>query len=478
MAVEPLYQAVKPKILLVNFTSADAESLQAKNYHVERGWATTVAHHYPSPGYEYDIVIARFDQEGLDESRTLSQYGTSSDDDYDNLRELLEGAGFALVFTDTDNRTPIYAAGITDVDLLTLDERDTNYSIASNQENVSLMGYNFVLGVLRRERGNIKRPVQVGLSWRQDESQPIYSLAQNAAEQPIAIIGFNRNETWNPTKIAYDRTYLTRFVLLPAVDGSYARITADFLSQLPLWRPELFPSDANYGWLENEIYWSEQMVQEKDRLVQIRESLENSIKVQEEKCLTATREDQWMKQLIVADDSDEFPEGSKLTDATKDALTFLGFSVEHRDKETRDGKRREDLVCKDAEYEALVECKGTVSPNPQESYASQLLSHLVAAKAQTGMLVINHERKRDAFARTLPYQDAPHVLEYEGITIIPTAELFKLIRAVQSGILPRERARALLKVQGRFQYLPEEETTVTKESGDDPLEGTKSGSQN
>ncbi|HUY62686.1 MAG TPA: hypothetical protein VMV50_02765, partial [Candidatus Paceibacterota bacterium] len=123
---------------------------------------------------------------------------------------------------------------------------------------------------------------------------------------------------------------------------------------------------------------------------------------------------------------------------------------------------------KDGEYEALVECKGTVSQNPQEAYASQLLNHLLAAKSNgepRGILVINHDRKRDALSRSLPYEDAPHILEYD-IAIVPTVELFKLIRAVQNGEKTTEEARALLKTRGRFQYpLPEASPGSTAESG-------------
>ena len=456
MTTELLYTIQKPKILLINFNKADEDAIRAKNYNVERGWATDGAHHFPSPGYEYDIIIARFDKKGFDDARKISQYGVSDDDDYTKLNQKLEGAGFALVFTEDGLDTySLIPAGVSDIKLVDLDERDKHYEISTNVAP-ALPGYQFSVGILKRVSPDLVTPISKGLEWKSSVYEPKFSLLDNALEKSVSAIGYHKKDVWNPeTGRHSDASYTIRYVILPPLKKGYARVVIDFLSQLPTWRTDLFPTDGSYSWLDEEKYSSARIVGSLNEIEKQKDLMEKEIEKLEEAHLKEKQKDYVIQQLLICDDGDEFDEGKKLTDVVKYSLEYLGFSVQNTEKDTtKTGKRREDLTCKDAEdeYASVIECKGTVNSNPPESYVSQLLNHMVIGKAEKGILVVNHDRKRDAFSRSLPYEDAKHLWEdSENITILSTVELFKLIRKVENGEITKEKARLIIKTPGRVE---------------------------
>ena len=453
MALQSLYKVVRPKILLVNFEAVDEELLLGRGYNVERGFVNGDSHHFPSPGYEYDIVIARFDRKGYDDARKVADHGTTSNEDADKLSDLISGAGFALIFTGSLEQKSLRELGMNRPQLTTLDARDTSYVVVEESPQTHLPGYNFTVRLLTQQRENIVLPVAVGLTWKNnDEDNPVYGLAANAATIPIAAVGYKRVRSEYDKEVhKWKYNHNLQYVILPEVKGGYARITADYLAQLPRLKPDLFPGDENYRWMENEAYTSEEVKRQEGILNSIREDFEARQSAQETAYKQAHEADQWMRQLLIADDSNEFTEGEKLTDAVLKAFSVLGFEVEDGDKTLKGGKRREDLRCMDGEYSALIECKGTISQNPEEGYVSKLQNHLIAKKHDTGILVVNHDRKQDAFSRGLPYEDSPHILDYE-LTIVPTVELYKLLRAVERGEVSKEDARSYLKAKGRFEY--------------------------
>jgi hypothetical protein len=67
-------------------------------------------------------------------------------------------------------------------------------------------------------------------------------------------------------------------------------------------------------------------------------------------------------------------------------------------------------------------------------------------------LIVNHDRKRAPSDRPLPYNDAQHILESDTITILPTTELFKIIRAVQGSEITKDEARKVISSPGRVTY--------------------------
>lgn len=463
-----LFPISKPKILLLNFGAWEQEELRKKNFNVELGWASGGEHFFPSPSYEYDIVIARFDEVGQDAARnsTGNQVDISHDRaEYEALTSKIEGSGFALIFSGDDQY--ILASGIRNLSLslVELDERDTEYRIldekkTESREEIEKPGLSFISALLMRFRDHIIRPVKYGIS--PDSSSyvaplKIVPIAWNANRQLISCLGlYEHTKTVLTSPYTSNQiliSYTLRFIFLPSFKD-HIRIINEILAQLSSWRPDLFLQSVNFSWLDEEKYFPKQVLEIHLKLEAENKRHEEAIGKLQAEVNEYIQKDWFMRQLIIADDSDEFEEALRLTPAVEKALQELGFAVERRETVLREGKRREDLIIRDEEFEALLECKGTTSSNPPERFVSQLQQHLLSNRSTpSGILVVNHDRMRDAFSRGLPYEDAKHLWEdATNITVLPSVELYKIVRAVQGQKLSKVQARELIKQPGRVQY--------------------------
>jgi hypothetical protein len=171
-------------------------------------------------------------------------------------------------------------------------------------------------------------------------------------------------------------------------------------------------------------------------------------------------------QILIADDSDEFEEDEQLTPSVKKTLEEIGFQVELVDaqlKKVGKRKKREDLLVREGDFVARAECKGTENQNASETYFGQVERHLrlgpseVDGKKVTGLLIVNHDRKRDAFRRDPPYSDEDGeklIATHDDIGLLWTVELYKIALAVRKGELAPDEARRLIKQAGRITYTP------------------------
>lgn len=469
--MQHLFSIQKPKILLVNFTEEEAQVIVDKKYNAERGWAINDAHFFPSPGYEYDVVFAKFDEQGYESARKLSQYGANNDD-YDDFQAKLPEKAFAVVFSSEKEDSDFSCAGITDVEPMTIDDRNKEVIISpSLKENVPIKGLSFTRSLIEKYKEDIIIPIPYGIKKkRTSDREPYYELLTNEKGEILSLIQFTKHEDYDDKGYRFVKELTPNFLVLPPIPKKYERVVVEILSQLPSWRPELFPKSENYEWITNEQYISQEI---KDVQQKIEEEIEDHrqrlLELEKERSVVEEK-DSYLRQLLIADDSDEFLEEENLTSSVARALTFLGFEAEIKEKTAEKGRRREDIVCKDDDYQALVECKGTISQNPPEKYHSQLQNHLLASVDQgirKGILIINHDRKNDAFKRLPLYDDeaTAHLWkETENVSILSTIELFKIIRAVQKDELEKSNARDLIKKPGRVQYQinkvsPEEKST-------------------
>jgi hypothetical protein len=456
---EQLFPVQKPKILLLNFTEAETAPFVARNYNFERGWMFRNGYNFPSPGYEYDIVIAKFDKFGSEESRKLSQYGTDDWEDINALNETLRKFnGFALVFTPEDDGSIISlnAVGLDNLDLVDLDERDKEYTLTDYSDE-RFVGFSFVKALYTKYAKKLNIPFAQGIETRRDEVDPFLSIVTNANGQIVGGMGFHRFQDWNPTRGDYDNTFRPRCVVFPALKESYETVSIEILSQLPQWRPELFPT--------NERDWSSDDRYKSSETKRIEKEMETELKKFETRVteLEAERGSEYLKdsmlmQILIADDSDEFAPGTKMTDATLAVLKTLNFQVEDTSEVKENGKQRADILMKDPVdgFVAIVECKGTTAQNPPENYFGKITTHLLAKNGEVtrGVLVVNYDRKSDPFSRTPIYEDSPHIFDEEQkqIGILSTVELFKIVRDVQNGKLTKEQARAMIKQPGRIMH--------------------------
>jgi hypothetical protein len=363
-----------------------------------------------------------------------------------------------LAFNSEGEDYDLDCAGIDDVKPMRIDERNTSYLTPEYNLNkdVPVHGLPFIQSLIQKYKESISNPTPYGISIRKrSNEEPYVTLLTNERDEMLSLMQYTQHTEWSQSQRAHVTTSLTpNFLVLPPIPGKYARITVEILSQLPQWRPELFPKSENFEWASDSKYWSPAMVEESKNRQRLKEEYENKINESETKFASHASDDLFMKQILIADDGDEYPENENLTSSCCEALEFLGFRVENKEKSTEKGKRREDIICQDGDYVALVECKGTISENPPEKYHSQLLNHLLASEdIKKGLLVINHDRKNDAFSRLPLYDDAPHIIDESPNTgIFSTVELFKIVRAVQTDEITKDDARELIKAPGRIEY--------------------------
>lgn len=469
------FPSLRPKILLINFTSAEAEQLKAKHWNVEMGWAAGVVHYYPSTPAEYDIVIAKFKEDDIATAQRemVNLVATTDVDDYSRLASRMTTHGFVITFTGETSIDSLRATGLPYLSLDELDNRDTVYTVSAEKGAVAITkpGLSFIKTLLNKFKESMSRPVKHGVRQNKlGEAHIAEPLAHNAENKPIGVMGFDEIKRFPDKAVAIRNSmvgirpvltlvgYTPKYIVLPAMEGVCVRVVTEILNQLQEWRPELFPKDNNYKWLEGDKYLPIGAAGIGKRLENERAKHESAVEALQTELNTLLEADKPTRQLLVADDSEEFLPADNLSSSVAAALRELGFIVEQKDTELRDGKRREDLVCSDTDFEALAECKGTVSSNPPESYVSQLLTHILSVKdrsVHTGMLIVNHDRKNDPTSRSLPYEDAKHLWEnVDDRIIVPTVELYKIVRAVQNGELEKPQARLLIKRPGRFTYPP------------------------
>jgi len=144
------------------------------------------------------------------------------------------------------------------------------------------------------------------------------------------------------------------------------------------------------------------------------------------------------------------------------ALEFLGFAVVDVDAEhdAQGLQREEDLRISDGDYLAVVDA--TAAPgNAKQKMFEDLRAYMERRRADPrfadavvrGMLVVNQHRHDPPMLRLQLYEtDQRWVTEANarGVSLVPTWELFRLIRGVTVGDISKDDARAALQQPGLF----------------------------
>jgi hypothetical protein len=150
-----------------------------------------------------------------------------------------------------------------------------------------------------------------------------------------------------------------------------------------------------------------------------------------------------------------------LVDAVADALSELGFQVDNVDKALAPGQaRKEDLRVKDGEWIALCEVKG-YTKGAKLGDISKLQNYATLFAVETGSppsgiwYAVNAYRDSDPTGRPALLPGADEYIEVfaeVGGLAIDTRDLFLLLKAIETGALDRQSARAGLKASvGRYQ---------------------------
>lgn len=459
----------RPKILLLNISHEDHQLLLEKGYTVERGFTETqvygppgtplVNHYYPSPPYEYDIVIFNCDRKLIRLLKSLFQGKTQSN--YEDMRLLchtMTNHGFVLAFVAHDHapKDALRYAGLEAMQLVSVDPRDTIYDFNENAQDKSL------LALLKKYFNIIERPITFGMDIGQ-ESEWESSLLMNKKGQAVAACFFAVVTKPPPPYGTGEKRRWLRGIVLPTFKSNI-RVAVEILRYLEVARPDLFPEDEAYKWLLRDEYTFDEIKGIENMMRERQESFEQEMEGLEDQKGRTYESLKHLHLILIADDSDEFEEEEQLTLNVKRTLEGIGFQVELVDQQLKKvGKRkkREDLLLRVGDFVARAECKGTENQNASETYFGQVERHLrlgpseVDGNKVTGLLIVNHDRKREASRRDPPYFDEDGerlIATHHDIGVLWTVELYKIALAVRRGELAADEARRLIKQPGRITY--------------------------
>ncbi|HEV8076319.1 MAG TPA: hypothetical protein VGP66_10740 [Candidatus Acidoferrum sp.] len=152
----------------------------------------------------------------------------------------------------------------------------------------------------------------------------------------------------------------------------------------------------------------------------------------------------------------------------KKALEFLGFGVEDIDQKTRSAIKKEDFWVTDGSFLAITEVTGTINKNPKIKEYNDILGRLTTIYKRksdlvlpenaevSGLLVLSYDIDNHPAKRPIVYSGADeHIAEgavEQGIGLLSTVELHKIMVAVMENRLTKEAARAIIRKPGRIEF--------------------------
>jgi len=207
---------------------------------------------------------------------------------------------------------------------------------------------------------------------------------------------------------------------------------------------------------------------------QIMESIKAKI-AEATEFITAREQDQespaksnaFIRQLLVATENPKLELDQRLSGVVKRALEFLEFDVVDIDQKIKSAIKKEDFWVRDGGFLAITEVTGTANKNPKVKEYNDILGRMTtiyrrkgeleipAGTNVSGLLVLNYDIDNHPAKRPKAYtgEDA-HIAESaveQGIGILSTVELHKIVVAVKEDVITKSQARDILKKSGRIE---------------------------
>ena len=428
----------KPKILMINFTEKDISRLSGIKSSIERGFMgpevkaeDKIRFYFPSPSYEYDIVIYNSKRIPYEKTPFPNTIDPTTEAGKIELKGLTRSKlTVCLIGHEVFNSLEwvglhgIYIVPAHDKDSTLTFKRERDYTIGPLED------------IIRAHKGNI---VKVTQYFESTYRHPI-------THHPL-IWNLNGNQIAGYGTVYNDRTTLI-YVVLPQFRDNM-QVLIDLLPALIDLRPELFPDIKRLNWLDDDEFIADEVKRIEQEISNEMTKITAYIKSKEDEKGRIEESNKFIRQILVADD-EHFEGDDRLKPCVLKILKSLGFVVIDQDAELGAGKKGEDLLVSDPldDYTALVEIKGTDKQNVPESFYSQTLKHLHKANKPNlrGLLVINHDRSIHPHKRQLIYKDSPELFQEPSyIGVLPTVELYKIFVATRRGIVSAEKARSIIK---------------------------------
>jgi hypothetical protein len=345
------------RIILLNFTAREAETITKSGYNVERGFVGEGNEHLrslpyatPHPLYEYDILFYNsripgdLDQEvssvrnGFDEPgfiKTLSSFNTPP-----RVRVSFIGEPTGFDF--------LIHGGVPFVALIDADENVSALREAQHSP--------WEIPELHQTLTKLKTQVSsVGRFFKAEDSGGFWNVPVLYARNYHRVMGY-------ATTSGAEKT--PNYIILPQMKNT-AQAVVQILECLEDLVPDLFPDKRRTDWLGGEEFLlPEEMALNKAIEEKVAEA-ERFIAAKQVEMKALAEKNAFVKSLLVAKEDPKLPPQQRLSGVVKVALEYLDFRVEDIDEKIKSAIKKEDFWVRDGRFLAMTEVSGTVNKNPK-----------------------------------------------------------------------------------------------------------------
>lgn len=452
------------RIILLNFSSQDADLVAKAGYNVERGFAgvgheTWLPFRTPHPMYEYDIlfynsyVTEEMEKEFLKPSNGFAERGfkntMSSFNTPPHVRVSFIGKYPGINF--------LLHGGVPFVKL------------AFAEQNISVLReikqHTWKIDDLHETLLNLKADVSsVGEFFWAEDSDGIWNVPVLVTRDGHWVMGYGTT---------YSERGVPKYVVLPKMKRT-AHAVIEILRCLEDLVPTLFPDKRRTDWLESEEFLLPEEISINSAIAAKVDEAERFIEAKQAEKKVVAEQNSFVRSLLVAKEDPALPPDRRLSGVVRSALEFLEFEVEDIDQRIKSAIKKEDFWVSDGKFLAITEVTGTVNKNPKVKEFNDILGRMMtlyrrqselvlpAGKDIGGLLVLNYDLENHPSNRPRPYTGTEaHITDTaveQNIGILSSVELHKIIMAVKKGELDKAAARELLKKPGRIEYKCETES--------------------
>lgn len=453
---------ISHRIILLNFTDKEAETIAKSGFNVERGFVgegsedfRTLPYEIPHPLYEYDILFYN------------SRIPKELNQEFSNLRNGFDNPGFIKTLSSFDTPPRVRVSFIGESSgfdslmqggcpFVKLIDADENVSSLREAQHTP-----WEIPQLHQTLIKLKTQISsVGKFLKAVESRPFWYVPTLFTRNYQQVMGYGTT---------YEAQNFPNYIILPQMKNA-ALAVVQILQCLEDLVPELFPDKERTDWLKDEEFLlpEETAINKaiEDKIAEARSFIE--AKQKELKILGETNG--FVRALLVAKEDPKFPPQHRLSGVVRAALEYLGFKVEDIDEKIKSAIRKEDLWVSDGKFLAITEVSGTGNKNPKVKEFNDILGRMVTLyKRQSdlvlpsgmdiaGLLVLNYDIETHPSRRPRVFSGADaHIADTaaeQNIGILSTVELHKIVMAVRKGTLTKVAARELIKRTGRVEYDP------------------------
>jgi hypothetical protein len=453
---------MKHRIILLNFTRKDAQVIAKAGYNVECGFigtavgSTSFPYLTPHPLYEYDILFYNSNispelENEIDKHphNLLNETGS-----YEALKSFRTPPIVRISFIgEPRGANNLIHGGVSCIKLIHAEQNVSSFQ--------TYKGSTFSINELHDLLAQFKNQVQ---SVKQffvipEEIYPFHHHAVLVSRSGEQVAGYGTTYS--------EKNTTPRYIILPELKNIPLAVV-QILQCLENIFPQLFPDKIRRDWLKTDEFL---MPEEKTIDTDIQKKISETtifVDAMKKKKEEIAQKNSFVRGLLVATEDGKIDPETRLSGVVMTALEFLEFKVENIDEKTRSIIKKEDFWVIDGNYLAITEVSGTVNKNPKVKEFNDILARLATiykrkgdlvlpeAVSVSGLLILNYDIDTHPSKRPKLYTgEDEHIVETaieQGIGLLSTVELHKVIMAVIGGFLSKVEARKIVRRLGRIEY--------------------------